>query len=102
VQVGGGPVCREAAPSHPEGASTRAPGRQILSHGWVGGKFDALGDECRELLRLGLREVQVKGDPSLLLVRPMENRPVPAPKVGTASTRAATELLFVSFTMPAM
>jgi hypothetical protein len=65
--------------------------------------LDALADECRELLGFGLGEVKVIGDPSLRAgdADSRTGQFLP-PKVGTASTSAATELLFVSFAIPAV
>jgi hypothetical protein len=68
----------------------------------VSGKFDALGDECRELLRLGLGGVKMIGDAGLP-AGDADREPASACAEGRdGSTRAAAEMLFVSFAMPAM
>jgi hypothetical protein len=70
-------------PPTPKLCCAFASGRPILSHEWVSGKLDALGDERRETLGLGFGEVQVIGDPSLLAGEADGEPAVPAPNVGT-------------------
>jgi hypothetical protein len=112
VQVPGDALLAVDADGEPAGAS--GENRLALCQGCSGAvntipwtdervSLDALADECRELLGFGLGEVKVIGDPSLRAgdADSRTGQFLP-PKVGTASTSAATELLFVSFAIPAV